>query len=182
MSLIAILFMFWMILVDEVAQQDLRIHLNASMEVLTEGDALNLTCETPPGETFRQQWLHPLQQASLYSSFLFCLLQCKQHKLISELKTYWYCIKWCKHIPCVSISNTAFYYSISIQARDAVFMKLVFPDKVLYILNIPKASVADSGLYQCAVTNQLTGQTKSVKLDVTVHGMCLTASAFTLLV
>ncbi|KAA0708701.1 Platelet-derived growth factor receptor alpha [Triplophysa tibetana] len=55
------------------------------------------------------------------------------------------------------------------EARDAVIMKFVFPDKVQYILNIPKASVADSGLYQCAVTNQLTGQTKSVKLDVTVH-------------
>lgn len=58
---------------DEDAQQDFSIHLSASMEVLTEGDALNLTCETPPGEAFRQQWLHPLEQASLYFSFLFNL-------------------------------------------------------------------------------------------------------------
>ncbi|XP_057209767.1 platelet-derived growth factor receptor alpha isoform X2 [Triplophysa rosa] len=101
---------------DEDAQHDLSIHLSASMEVLTEGDAFNLTCETPPGEAFHQQWLHPLEQA-----------------------------------------------------RDAVSMKVVFPDKVLYILNIPKASVADSGLYECAVTNQFTGQTKSVNLGVTVH-------------
>lgn len=50
-------------------------------------------------------------------------------------------------------------------------MKLTFPDKVQYILNIPKASVADTGRYECAVTNQFTGQTKSLTLGITVHGV-----------
>lgn len=297
--------MFWMILLDEDdddkdAQQDFNVHLSASMEVLTEGDAFNLTCETPPEENFLQQWLHPLEQASLTFSFLFCLPQCKQNMLISELKTNWYCVKGCKHTQChrgvfwapcrlhnswsnaktsfpskesskersdtnllctltcelhvfwvyktdgcfsplrvllcdlvdahvcgkwttvcerawrrvvsiiffawkafgQSLSKLSFMVhsshvrflgfmsylmlflllspSLSIQARDAVSMKFVFPDKVQYILNIPKASVADSGLYECAVTNQFTGQTKSVNLGITVHGMCLTASTFTL--
>lgn len=60
-------------------------------------------------------------------------------------------------------------------------MTFVFPGKVQYILNIPKASVKDSGFYECAVTNLLTRQTKSVNLGIAVHGMCLAVSTFTLL-
>ncbi|XP_051511426.1 platelet-derived growth factor receptor alpha-like [Myxocyprinus asiaticus] len=100
--------------VDE--QKDFSIELRATMEVLKEGDAFNLTCETPPGHSFLQQWLHPLKQA-----------------------------------------------------REAIPMKLTFPDKVQYILSIPKASVADSGRYECAVTDQLSGHTKSITLGITVH-------------
>ncbi|XP_051501293.1 platelet-derived growth factor receptor alpha isoform X2 [Myxocyprinus asiaticus] len=96
--------------------KDFSIELRATMEDLKEGDAFNLTCETPPGHAFRQQWLHPQKQA-----------------------------------------------------REAIPMKLTFPDKVQYILSIPKASLADSGHYECAVTDQFSGHTKSVNLGITVH-------------
>ncbi|KAL1254660.1 hypothetical protein QQF64_016889, partial [Cirrhinus molitorella] len=101
---------------DDEEEKSFNIQLRASMEDMKEGDAVNLTCETPPGKVFRQQWLHPRKQA-----------------------------------------------------REAVSMKLTFPDKDQYILYIPKASVADTGSYECAVTNQLTGQTKSLILGITVH-------------
>ncbi|XP_016143980.1 platelet-derived growth factor receptor alpha [Sinocyclocheilus grahami] len=97
-------------------EKSFSIQLRASMVDVKEGDAVNLTCETPPGKAFHQQWLHPQKQA-----------------------------------------------------RDAVPMKLTFPDKVQYILNIPKASVADTGRYECAVANQLTGQTESLILGIIVH-------------
>uniref|UniRef100_A0A8C1EBX5 Platelet-derived growth factor receptor alpha n=1 Tax=Cyprinus carpio carpio TaxID=630221 RepID=A0A8C1EBX5_CYPCA len=101
---------------DDDEEKSFNIKLSASMEDVKEGDAVSLTCETPPGKAFHQQWLHPQKQA-----------------------------------------------------RDAVPMKLTFPDKVQYILNIPKASVADTGLYECAVINQFTGQAKSLTLGITVH-------------
>ncbi|XP_016427418.1 platelet-derived growth factor receptor alpha-like [Sinocyclocheilus rhinocerous] len=101
---------------DDDEEKSFNIKLSASMEDVKEGDAVNLTCETPPGKAFHQQWLHPQKQA-----------------------------------------------------RDAVPIKLTFPDKVQYILNIPKASVADTGHYECAVTNQFTGQTKSLILGITIH-------------
>ncbi|XP_051951302.1 platelet-derived growth factor receptor alpha [Xyrauchen texanus] len=96
--------------------KDFSIELRATVEDLKEGDAFNLTCETPPGHAFRQQWLHPQKQA-----------------------------------------------------REAIPMKLTFPDKVQYILSIPKASLADSGHYECAVTEQIIGRTKSASLSITVH-------------
>ncbi|KAK9956390.1 hypothetical protein ABG768_014126 [Culter alburnus] len=102
--------------INEDEAQGFYIQLRASMEDVKEGDAVNLTCETPPGKVFRQQWLHPQKQA-----------------------------------------------------REAVPIKLAFPDKVQYILKIPKASVADTGRYECAVTDQSTGQTKSISLGITVH-------------
>ncbi|KAK7133193.1 hypothetical protein R3I94_015161 [Phoxinus phoxinus] len=102
--------------VNEDEQQGFSIQLRASMEVVNEGDAVNLTCETPPGKDFHQQWVHPEKQA-----------------------------------------------------REAVPIKLAFPDKVQYILNIQKSSVADTGRYECSVTNQLTRQTKSSSLGITVH-------------
>uniref|UniRef100_A0A8C2D9S9 Platelet-derived growth factor receptor alpha n=1 Tax=Cyprinus carpio TaxID=7962 RepID=A0A8C2D9S9_CYPCA len=101
---------------DDDEEKSFNIKLSASMEDVKEGDAVSLTCETPPGKAFHQQWLHPQKQA-----------------------------------------------------RDAVPMKLTFPDKVQYTLNIPKASVADTGLYECAVINQFTGQAKSLTLGITVH-------------
>ncbi|KAI2651924.1 Platelet-derived growth factor receptor alpha [Labeo rohita] len=113
-----------------------NIQLRASTEDLKEGDAVNLTCETPPVNIFHQQWLHPQKQARPSSVFCFCL------------------------------SVSVLYLT---NAREAVPMKLTFPDKVQYILNIPKASVADTGRYECAVTNHLTGQTKSLNLGITVH-------------
>ncbi|XP_077076669.1 platelet-derived growth factor receptor alpha [Siphateles boraxobius] len=102
--------------VNKDEQQGFSIQLRASMEYVKEGDAVNLTCETPPGKAFHQQWLHPRKQA-----------------------------------------------------REAVPIKLAFPDKVQYILNIPKSSMADTGHYECSVTNQFTGQTKSSSLGITVH-------------
>lgn len=102
--------------VNEEEQQGFSIQLRASMEDVKEGDAVNLTCETPSGEAFHQQWLHPQKQA-----------------------------------------------------REAVLIKLAFPEKVQYILNIQKSSMADTGRYECSVTNQYTGQTKSRSLGITVH-------------
>lgn len=102
--------------VPEVVDQNFSIQLSASMEDLKEGDSVNLTCETPPGMAFHQQWLHPQKQA-----------------------------------------------------KDGVPIKLTLQDKIQYILNIPKASVEDTGRYECSVTNQLTRQTRSKSLGITVH-------------
>ncbi|KAL6486112.1 hypothetical protein MHYP_G00055040 [Metynnis hypsauchen] len=55
------------------------------------------------------------------------------------------------------------------QAVGAVQMKQTFPDKVLYILSIPHALVADSGYYECSVTEQFSGLTKSSSVTITVH-------------
>ncbi|TRY94941.1 hypothetical protein DNTS_013092 [Danionella cerebrum] len=92
---------------DADGVQDFSINLSSSSEDLKEGDALNLTCETPPENYFH---LH-----------------------------------------------------------KAVLITLSFPDKVRHILSIPTASVADTGRYECSVTNQITGQTKSKSLGITVH-------------
>ncbi|XP_073712064.1 platelet-derived growth factor receptor alpha [Misgurnus anguillicaudatus] len=76
------------------------------------------------------------------------------------------------NLTCEIPPGTAFYqqwlHPIT-QAKEAVIIKSDFPDKVQYILNIPKASVADTGSYQCAVTNKLTEQIKSETLGIVVH-------------
>jgi len=48
---------------NEEEQQGFSMQLRASMDSVKEGDAVNLTCETPPGKAFHQQWLHPQNQA-----------------------------------------------------------------------------------------------------------------------
>lgn len=78
-----------------------------------------------------------------------------------------------KHAMCVILLFTFSLCSLTIQAREAVPIKLAFPDKVQYILKIPNASVADTGYYECAVTNQFTRETKSISLGITVHGSSL---------
>lgn len=79
MSLIAALFIFFNDFIciedepdlhmNEEEAQGFIIQLRASMEDVKEGDAVNLTCETPPGNAFRQQWLHPQKQARALSVF-----------------------------------------------------------------------------------------------------------------
>ncbi|XP_022520156.2 platelet-derived growth factor receptor alpha [Astyanax mexicanus] len=96
---------------------DPDVKLRVSQQEVKEGEALNLTCETPPGFQYLQQWLHPSKQAA-----------------------------------------------------GAVQMKQAFPDKVVYILNIPHASVADSGFYECSVTDISSSRAKSASVTVTVHG------------
>lgn len=54
---------------NEEVEQDFYIELRASMDDVKEGDAVNLTCETPPGNVFRQQWLHPQIQARTFSVY-----------------------------------------------------------------------------------------------------------------
>lgn len=54
-------------------EKSFNIKLSASMEDVKEGEALNLTCETPPGKDFHQQWLHPQNQARPSSVFCFAL-------------------------------------------------------------------------------------------------------------
>lgn len=61
------------------------------------------------------------------------------------------------------------------QAVGAVQMKQTFPDKVVYMLNIPHASVADSGFYECSVTDLSSLQTKSSSVTITVHGTSFVA-------
>ncbi|XP_076873224.1 platelet-derived growth factor receptor alpha isoform X2 [Brachyhypopomus gauderio] len=58
---------------------------------------------------------------------------------------------------------------LSKQAVGAVQKKHTFPDKVLYILSIPQASLADSGFYECSVTEQSSSRTRSAGVTVTVH-------------
>lgn len=57
--------------INEDEAQGFYIQLRASMEDVKEGDAVNLTCETPPGKVFRQQWLHPQKQARTLSVLFF---------------------------------------------------------------------------------------------------------------
>ncbi len=63
---------------DDDEDKSFNIKLSASMEDVKEGDAVNLTCETPPGKDFHQQWLHPQIQArpSSVSVLLFPSLFC----------------------------------------------------------------------------------------------------------
>ncbi len=58
---------------DDYEDKSFNIKLSASMEDVKEGDAVNLTCETPPGKDFHQQWLHPQtrQDPHLFSVLLF---------------------------------------------------------------------------------------------------------------
>lgn len=73
--------MFWndLYCIEDVDDDDydgvksFNIQLRASTEDLKEGDAVNLTCETPPVNIFHQQWLHPQKQARPSSVFCFCL-------------------------------------------------------------------------------------------------------------
>ncbi len=58
---------------DDYEDKSFNIKLSASMEDVKEGDAVNLTCETPPGKDFHQQWLHPQNQARPSSVFCFAL-------------------------------------------------------------------------------------------------------------
>ncbi|KAL1022590.1 hypothetical protein UPYG_G00029630 [Umbra pygmaea] len=54
------------------------------------------------------------------------------------------------------------------QAIDAVEEKQNLPNRVVYILSIPAASSQDSGVYECSVTNDITGKFKAERVAVTV--------------
>lgn len=53
------------------------------------------------------------------------------------------------------------------QAKDAVLMKETFPERVAYILSIPRATSQDSGTYECSVTDK-SGEVRVKKVAVTV--------------
>ncbi|XP_015201394.2 platelet-derived growth factor receptor alpha [Lepisosteus oculatus] len=55
------------------------------------------------------------------------------------------------------------------QAGKAVQLKERVKDTVRYTLKIPQASVLDSGVYECSVTNILTQETKIKKATISVH-------------
>ncbi|XP_040040687.2 platelet-derived growth factor receptor alpha [Gasterosteus aculeatus] len=54
------------------------------------------------------------------------------------------------------------------QAVDAVQMKQTLPDRVVYTLSVPRASSRDSGVYECSVTRELSGETKVGSVAVAV--------------
>ncbi|KAI5090427.1 platelet-derived growth factor receptor alpha [Silurus meridionalis] len=55
------------------------------------------------------------------------------------------------------------------EAVGAIQKKETYPDKVLYILSIPHASTNDTGFYECSVTDQSSGKTRSSEVTVVVH-------------
>lgn len=48
-------------------------------------------------------------------------------------------------------------------------MKETFPERVAYILSIPRAASQDSGTYECSVTDK-SGEVRVKKVAVTVFG------------
>lgn len=66
-----------------------------------------------------------------------------------------------------------FFTLTQCQAIGAIQKKESYPDKVLYILSIPHASMNDTGFYECAVSEQLSGQTRSSQVTITIHGNSL---------
>uniref|UniRef100_A0A6Q2XR39 receptor protein-tyrosine kinase n=1 Tax=Esox lucius TaxID=8010 RepID=A0A6Q2XR39_ESOLU len=56
------------------------------------------------------------------------------------------------------------------QAVDAVQMKQTMPDRVVYILSFPAASSQDSGVYECSIANNFTGEIRANRVSVTVFG------------
>lgn len=48
-------------------------------------------------------------------------------------------------------------------------MKETFPERVVYILSIPRATSQDSGTYECSVTDKR-GEVRVKKVAVTVFG------------
>ncbi|XP_063057400.1 platelet-derived growth factor receptor alpha isoform X2 [Engraulis encrasicolus] len=55
------------------------------------------------------------------------------------------------------------------QAVDADELKQIVGDQVLYILSVRSASAYDGGVYECSITNTLTGQTRSRQVALAVH-------------
>ncbi|XP_023860711.1 platelet-derived growth factor receptor alpha-like [Salvelinus sp. IW2-2015] len=54
------------------------------------------------------------------------------------------------------------------QAADAVQMKQTLPDRVVYTLSIPAATSQDSGVYECSITNNVSGEIRANRVAVTV--------------
>ncbi|XP_054458592.1 platelet-derived growth factor receptor alpha [Anoplopoma fimbria] len=54
------------------------------------------------------------------------------------------------------------------QAVDAVQMKQTFPDRVVYTLSIPQATSQDSGVYECSVAEETSGEVRAGSVAVTV--------------
>lgn len=60
--------------------------------------------------------------------------------------------------------------SLSPQAAEAVQMKETFPDRVIYILSVPRATSQDSGTYECSITHVMSGTVRASRVAVTVFG------------
>ncbi|XP_028300005.1 platelet-derived growth factor receptor alpha isoform X2 [Gouania willdenowi] len=54
------------------------------------------------------------------------------------------------------------------QASEAVQVKEVFPDRIVYTLNIPQATSLDSGTYECSVTHTGSREVRANSVAVTV--------------
>nr|XP_046248139.1 platelet-derived growth factor receptor alpha [Scatophagus argus] len=100
---------------DAAEMEDFSVEVKASEETVRAGQPFNVTCVTPPGLSFQQQWLHPKKQAV-----------------------------------------------------DAVLMKQIFPDRVIYTLSIPQATAQDSGTYECSITHEVSGVVRVSSAAVTV--------------
>lgn len=49
-------------------------------------------------------------------------------------------------------------------------MKETFPDRVVYILSVPRATSQDSGTYECSITHLLSGVIRANGAAVTIFG------------
>lgn len=49
-------------------------------------------------------------------------------------------------------------------------MKETFPDRVVYILGVPRATSLDSGTYECSITHVLSGAVRASGVAITIFG------------
>ncbi|XP_053177771.1 platelet-derived growth factor receptor alpha [Scomber japonicus] len=54
------------------------------------------------------------------------------------------------------------------QALDAVQMKQTLPDRVIYILSFPHATSQDSGIYECSITHETSGEVRVSTVAINV--------------
>ncbi|XP_071395167.1 platelet-derived growth factor receptor alpha [Centroberyx affinis] len=75
------------------------------------------------------------------------------------------------NITCVAPTGLAFqqqWLHPRKQAVGAVQMKQTLPDRVIYTLSIPQATSQDSGIYECSVTHDTSGEIRANSVAVTV--------------
>lgn len=54
-------------------------------------------------------------------------------------------------------------------------MKETFPDRVVYVLSVPRAASQDSGTYECSITHVVSGAVRAGGAAVAIFGESLEA-------
>lgn len=49
-------------------------------------------------------------------------------------------------------------------------MRETFPDRVVYILGVPRATSQDSGTYECSITHVMSGAVRASGVAITIFG------------